>query len=33
MLHLKILTTQMSLNRVIDTENGVRLHNGILLSY
>jgi hypothetical protein len=25
--------TQMSLNRRMDTENVVRLHNGVLLSY
>jgi hypothetical protein len=29
----KVETTQMSLNRGMDTENVVHLHNGILLSY
>jgi hypothetical protein len=29
----KLERTQMPLNRGMDTENGVHLHNGILLSY
>jgi hypothetical protein len=29
----KLEKTQMSLNRRIDTENVVHLHNGVLLSY
>ena len=29
----KLERTQMSLNRGIDTENVVHLHNGVLLSY
>jgi hypothetical protein len=29
----KLGTTQMSINRGMDTENVVHLHNGILLSY
>ena len=29
----KVETTQMFLNRGMDTENVVHLHNGILLSY
>jgi hypothetical protein len=30
---LKLEKTQMSLNRGMDTENVVYLHNGVLLSY
>jgi hypothetical protein len=29
----KLELTQMSLNRRMDTENVVHLHNGVLLSY
>jgi hypothetical protein len=29
----KLKRTQMSLNRGMDTENLVHLHNGVLLSY
>jgi hypothetical protein len=29
----KLETTQMSLNRGMDTENVIHLHNGVLLSY
>jgi hypothetical protein len=29
----KLEKTQMSLNRGIDTDNVVHLHNGVLLSY
>jgi hypothetical protein len=29
----KLERTQMSLNREMDTENVVHLHNGVLLSY
>ena len=29
----KLETPQMSLNREMDTENVVHLHNGVLLSY
>ena len=29
----KLKTAQMSLNREMDTENVVHLHNGVLLSY
>ena len=29
----KLETTEMSLNKVMDKENVVHLHNGILLSY
>jgi hypothetical protein len=29
----KLKRTQMSLNRRMDTENVVHLHNGVLLSY
>jgi hypothetical protein len=29
----KLKRTQMSLNRSIDSENVVHLHNGVLLSY
>jgi hypothetical protein len=29
----KLKTTQMSLNRGMDTENVVHLHNGVLVSY
>jgi hypothetical protein len=29
----KLERTQMSLNRGMDTENVVNLHNGVLLSY
>jgi hypothetical protein len=29
----KLETTQMCLNRGVDTENVVHLHNGVLLSY
>jgi len=30
---LKLETTQMSLSKGMDTDNVVRVHNGVLLSY